>query len=65
MQSVQTKARFTCPSNLPLTRLRLGRQVRLVLLLAWLTLLPTDRPLPQILQTRAILVPYPFDNFAG
>ena len=65
MQSVQTKARFTCPSNLPLTRLRLGRQVRLVLLLAWLTLLPTDRPLPQTLQTRAILVSYPFDNFAG
>ena len=65
MQSVQTKARFTCPSNLPLTRLRLGRHVRLVLLLAWLTLLPTDRFLQQILQTRAILVSYPFDNFAG
>ena len=65
MQSVQTKARLTCPSNLPRTRFRLGSQARFVLLLAWLTLLPTERPLPQIRQTLAIFFGYPFDDFAG
>lgn len=62
MQSVHTKARFTWPANLLLTRFKFGRQERLLLLLAWLTLLPMDRPLPQIVQTLAILVFYPFDN---
>jgi hypothetical protein len=65
MQSVQTSARFTCPSNFARTRCKFGRQERLLLLLAWLTLLPTDRPFPQIEQTLAILVSYPFDYFRG
>jgi len=54
MQSVQTRARLTVPSNFPRTRLRLGRHVRFDLLLAWLTLLPTERLFLQIEQTRAI-----------
>ena len=62
MQSVHTKARFTCPANFPRTRFKFGRQERLDLLLAWLTLLPTERPLPQMVQTLAILVSDPFDN---
>jgi hypothetical protein len=54
MQSVHTRARLTWPSKLPLTRCKLGRHVRLVLLFAWLTLFPTERRLPQIEQILAI-----------
>jgi hypothetical protein len=43
-----------CPSasEIKVTFCRLGRNVRLVLLLAWETLLPTCRPLPVSSQTR-------------
>jgi hypothetical protein len=54
-QRVQTFIRFTEP--LPSTTWsfwRLGYQTRFVLLLAWLTLLPTTGPLPQTSQTLAI-----------
>jgi hypothetical protein len=54
MQSVHTSARFTWPANVPRTRLRLGCHVLFDLLLAWLTLLPTERFLPQIAQLLAI-----------
>ena len=54
MQSVQTKARFTSRPNFARTLLRLACQVRFDLLLAWLTLWPTERPLPQMVQTLAI-----------
>ena len=42
MQSVQTRIRRTCPSMRALTRCKLGRQRLFVLLLAWLTLFPTE-----------------------
>lgn len=54
MQSVHTSKRLTWSPNLPRTVFRFARQERLVLLLAWLTFIPTERPLPQILHTLAI-----------
>ena len=56
MQSVHTSARLTRPSNFARTRFRLGRHERLDLLLAWLTLWPTERPFLQIEQIRAMLI---------
>jgi len=44
------------PSIRARTFWRLGCQTRLVLLLAWLTLFPTERPFPQILQILAIAI---------
>jgi hypothetical protein len=55
MQSVHTSARFTCPSIVARTRFKFGCQDRLDLLLAWLTLLPMERFLPQIVQLLAIV----------
>ena len=54
MQSVHTSNRLTWPPNLPRTVFRFAPHERLVLLLAWLTFIPTERPLPQILQILAI-----------
>lgn len=54
MHLVQTRIRFTLPSTFALTRWRLGIQRRFVLLLAWLTLLPTDGRLPQIVHIQAM-----------
>jgi hypothetical protein len=54
MQSVQTRARLTCPANVARTLFKLGCHDLLDLLLAWLTLLPMDRFLPQIAQLLAI-----------
>jgi hypothetical protein len=45
---VQARIRRTPPPIDARTSLRLGFHRRLVLLFAWLTLLPTDGPLPQI-----------------
>jgi hypothetical protein len=59
---VHTNARFTWPANFPRTRFKFGCQERLLLLLAWLTLLPMERPLPQMVQILAILVSNPFNN---
>src|SRR5262249_31578913 len=55
-QRVHTRMDFTVPSRFARTRCRFGFQRRLVLLLAWLTLLPTEGPLPQTLQILAIVV---------
>ena len=45
---MQTRRRFTEPATLARTRCRFGNQQRFVLLFAWLTLLPTAGPFPQI-----------------
>jgi hypothetical protein len=50
MQRVQTRMRLTPPAVAARTSCRLGFHRRLVLLLAWLTLLPTEGRLPQIAQ---------------
>ena len=52
MHRVQTRIRFTPPPAAVRTSCRLGCHRRLVLLLAWLTLLPTEGRLPQISQVR-------------
>jgi hypothetical protein len=49
-QRVQTRMRLMPPPAAARTSCKLGFQRRLVLLLAWLTLLPTDGRLPQIAQ---------------
>src|SRR5438552_968628 len=51
---VDTRNLTLCPSasEIKVTFCKLGRNVRLVLLLAWETLLPTCRPLPVSSQTR-------------
>ena len=54
-QPVHTKMRLTVPFKLARTRWRFGCQRRLVLLLAWLTLCPTDECLPQIVQLLAMV----------
>jgi hypothetical protein len=54
MQFVQTHTRRTLPSTTARTRLRFGRNLRGVLLCAWLTLLPAIGFFPQISQTLAI-----------
>src|SRR5690606_11351857 len=46
----------TAPFMIARAVCRFGRQTRLVLLFAWLTLWPTERVLPQISQARAIAV---------
>jgi hypothetical protein len=51
---VQTRIRLGAPSTSTRTDCRLGYQRRLVLLLAWLTLLPVTGPLAHTAQTRAI-----------
>ena len=48
IQRVQTRMRPTPPALAARISCRLGFQRRLVLLLAWLTLLPTEGCLPQI-----------------
>src|SRR6202035_560826 len=50
IQRVQTSTRCTPPPITARTSCRLGFQRRLVLLLAWLTLLPTEGRLPHIEQ---------------
>jgi hypothetical protein len=54
MHRVQTRIRLTPPPLLAAARTscRLGSHRRLVLLLAWLTLLPTEGRFPQIAQVR-------------
>ena len=52
---MQTKIRRTVPCRFARTRCKLGFQRRLVLLFAWLTLLPTEGPLPQTLQILAMV----------
>src|SRR6185436_9723293 len=47
---------FSSASEIRVTFCRLGRNVRLVLLLAWETLLPTSRPLPVSSQIRDISI---------
>jgi hypothetical protein len=51
---VQTRIRLGDPSTSTRTVCRLGYHRRLVLLLAWLTLLPVTGPLAHTAQTRAI-----------
>lgn len=51
---VQTRIRLGAPSTSTRTDCRLGYHRRLVLLLAWLTLLPVTGPLAHTAQTRAI-----------
>src|SRR5262245_6467299 len=55
---VDTRSLMLCPrtSEIKVTFCRLGRNVRLVLLLAWETLLPTCRPLPVSSQTRDMVL---------
>src|SRR6266550_8876093 len=57
---VDTRNFTLCPSasEIKVTFCRLGRNVRLVLLLAWETLFPTSRPLPVSSQTRDMVL-YP------
>jgi hypothetical protein len=47
-QRVQTRIRRTVPAMMARALCRFGCQTRLVLLLAWLTLWPTERVFPQI-----------------
>src|SRR5207237_488702 len=54
-QRVQTRMRRGEPSTSAWTRCRLGRWTRLVLMLEWLTLLPTRRPLLQISHVLAMI----------
>jgi hypothetical protein len=55
MHRVHARTRFTVPSGRTWrTCWRLGYQIRLVLLLAWLTLLPTVGVFPQNSQIRLI-----------
>src|SRR5690348_11873954 len=54
MQDVQTRVRRTPSLVATRTVCRLGYQRRLVLLFAWLTLLPVTGPLPHTVQTRAL-----------
>src|SRR5690606_33102781 len=56
-QRVQTRMRRTVPWKMARARCRFGCQTRLVLLLAWLTLWPTERVFPQISQARAMTSP--------
>jgi hypothetical protein len=58
MHAVQTLMLQTFPWNRARTFCKLGCQVLLVLLFAWLTLFPTDRPLPQIEHVRAMITPF-------
>ena len=58
MQRVQTSSFFTPPPTFARTDWRLGFHRRRVRLLAWLTVLPVDGPLPQISQVRAISTPF-------
>ncbi len=51
------------PASTVLTRCRFGNQRRLVLLWAWLTLLPVAGPLPQISHLRAIVLSPQTDIF--
>jgi hypothetical protein len=57
MQLVQARMKRTVPLTLACTRCKFGRHRRLVRLLAWLTLLPTDGPLPQTSHSRAMVIP--------
>ena len=57
MHRVQARMNRTVPPTLACTRCKLGRQRRLVRLLAWLTLLPTDELLPQTSHSRAMVIP--------
>jgi hypothetical protein len=51
MQLVQTRTRLCVPLSVTIRAgCRLGRQTRLVLLLAWLTLFPLRGPFPQTAQ---------------
>src|SRR5690349_22378388 len=54
MHEVHTRVRRTPSVVATRTVWRFGYQRRLVLLLAWLTLLPVTGPLPHTVQTRAI-----------
>src|SRR3954453_12699713 len=55
---VETRSFTLCPreSEIRVTFCKFGRNVRLVLLLAWETLLPTCRPLPVSSQTRDMVL---------
>ena len=55
MQAVQTFRVLLVPFTLALTFFRLGSQRRFVRLWAWLTLLPTMGPLPQISHFRDMI----------
>jgi hypothetical protein len=56
MQRVHTRKRAVCPPSVTvLTFCRFGYQRRLVLLWAWLTLLPVTGPFPQISHLRAMI----------
>src|SRR5262249_4114938 len=55
MQLVHTLSRFTVPCTFARTCCKFGNQRRFVLLLAWLTLFPTEGRLPHNSQTRAII----------
>src|SRR6478609_3685345 len=57
---VDTRSFTLCSSasEISVTFCRFGRNVRLVLLLAWETLLPTCRPLPVSSQTRDMTSPF-------
>jgi hypothetical protein len=57
MQRVQTLMLLTVPLRMALIFCRLGRQIFLVLLLAWLTLFPKLGPLPQISHILDIVAP--------
>ena len=58
MQRVQARMARTVPLTLARTRCRFGRHVRLLRLFAWLTLLPTEGCLPQILHSLAMIHPH-------
>src|SRR5262249_15466973 len=57
-QRVQARMYLTVPFRLAFTRCRFGCQVRLVLLFAWLTLLPTEACLPRMPQAGAMGSPW-------
>jgi hypothetical protein len=59
MHDVHTRTRRRVPDASMIRAVcRLGSHRRLVLLFAWLTLFPTDRPLPQIEHVRAMITPF-------
>src|SRR5271166_235884 len=61
MQRVQTRIRRTPPPIWARTTWRLGCHRRLVLLLAWLTLFPTEVCFPQTLQCLISIYPVGFE----
>src|SRR5262245_60623824 len=56
-QRVHTRSLLTAPPTMPRSETRLGIHRRFVMLWAWLTLWPTEGPLPQISHRWAMLTP--------